>query len=115
MFPVDTLHGEIDHFGFCYNADHGDGTAESWTVVDLYGPPDMVLFAAFAITAIGAPVVSDLAPHSCSAIHGCVHAALLLDGHLDYAQIKNALVGVFGPPALTSPAQFAQQRNAHLN
>ncbi|GAB1643848.1 hypothetical protein [Krasilnikovia sp. MM14-A1259] len=115
MFDHNT-HIEVGHLGFTLDVQTADDMYDPpvpSTAVNLYGPYPVVTAAAMTFDRTPGVVIVDLdLPHPCSLIHGCVHATLMLDGHVDKQLLSDAISAVFGEP---DQIAIAPASKAHLN
>ncbi|MET8146892.1 hypothetical protein ACIBSW_14070 [Actinoplanes sp. NPDC049668] len=118
MFTDHPAHEALGHFGFTATAQTADGLYDPpvpSTVVDLYGPSLAVTVALMVLaTTSGLVIVDTDTPHPCSLPHGCVHATVVLDGHIDYCVVRDAISAVFGQPEAV-PTTPSPASNSHLN
>jgi hypothetical protein len=118
MFTDHGPHETLGHIGFTIDTHHADdlyGPPMPSTLVNLFGPYDAVIVAATVLsTTDGLLIVDAENPHPCSVPHGCVHAMVVLDGHIGYPVVRDAISAVFGPPI--QPATVPPSAGtAHLN
>src|SRR4051794_38054142 len=102
MFADHHPHERLGHFGFTIDTHAGDDRYDPpvpSTLVNLYGPYEGVTLAALVLSQTDGLLLVDLEyPHPCSIPHGCFHALVVLDGHVDYPVVRDAISAVFGPP-----------------
>jgi hypothetical protein len=68
------------------------------TVVHLHGNLLQVFTAIFALQRADLSILDVLAPHPCSPSHGCLHAAVLLDGYVSDATGTAVMTQAFDAP-----------------
>lgn len=115
---TDNPHERLGHLGFTLDTHPADDLYDPptpSTLVNLYGPYDSVTVAAMVLANTHGLVLIDLeTPQPCSLPHGCVHAAVVLDGRIGYPAIRDAISAVFGPPDHVTTAG-SPASTAHLN
>lgn len=113
-----TPHEVLSHIGFTLDAHTADELYQPpvpSTLVNLYGPYDTVTVAAMTLAHThGLTLVDVDPPHPCSLAHGCVHATVVLDGHIEYCVLRDAISAVFGQPDEV-PTTPPTARRPHLS
>ncbi|RZU49339.1 hypothetical protein EV385_1084 [Krasilnikovia cinnamomea] len=119
MLNEHNTHAEVGHLGFTLDANPADDLYDPpvpSTAVTLYGPIIAVTMAALTLHGTPGVVIVDLdTPQPCSLMHGCVIAGLVLDGHIAYQALRDAISAVFGPPADVEDLSLLRPINPHLN